>query len=262
MNIKQEVLKWAGKVSSQVIKYDTTILTALSTVGLGVTVYLACDATLKAKDKLDDISKKEDYTGEKLTTKEKAKEILPLYIPTGIAFISTEACMVGAHIRDTKKEARALSAYYLSTEAMREFEDKFKDTYSEKKLNNLKSEINKDKAATIYSVNKDHAIDTGHGTQLFIDGASGQLFKSDREYINRIFNDLNDAINKGDEISLNDICDSFGIRPTKYGDYYIFNKERTGIIEPTFDPQWTDDTQTETCTWIDYRNMPALSYCG
>lgn len=253
--MKQELIKWANRVTGEVAKHSPTILTGVAVVGCAATAYFTAKATLQAKEKLEEMKEEE------LTTKEKAKKILPIYIPAITAFLATSACVIGAHTIDTKRQMALVSAYSLSTEALKDVEEKFKETYGEKKLDKLHSEINKDKAVYIHELNKDHAIETGRGNQLFIDGMSGQIFKSNREHINRVYNDVNSQLNEGFSVSVNDINEMIGIRPMALGDYWIFDINRTGIVEPTFDPVWTDDTQTETCTYIGYRNKPVLSYC-
>lgn len=259
--MKQELIKWGKRIGGEIAKQSPTILTVVAVAGAAATAYLAGKATLQAKEKVDAMAQIEEEGGEKFTFKEKAKNILPIYIPTAIMFTTTSACIIGAHQIDTKRQLALASAYSLSTEALKEVESKVKETYGEKKYDKLKSEINRDKAVYIHGLNKDHAIETGRGTQLFIDGASGQLYKSSREYINRVYNDVNAQLNEGYSLSLNDINEMLGIRPMKMGDYLIFDINRTGLLEPTFDPVWTDETQTETCTYIDYRNNPVLSYC-
>jgi hypothetical protein len=259
--MKQEVIKWAKRIGEETAKRSPLILTVVAVAGAAATAVLAGEATLKAKAKLDSIKELEESGHEPFTTKEKAKNVVPIYIPTILMFTTTSACIIAAHQIDTKRQLALASAYSLSTEALKEVESKVKDTYGEKKLDKLKSEVNKDKAIHIYEANKDHAIDTGCGTQLFIDGASGQLFKSSREHINRVYNDVNAQLNEGYSLSINDINEMLGIRPMQMGDYLIYDINRTGILEPTFDPAWTDETQTETCTFIDYRNKPVLSYC-
>lgn len=259
--MKQEVMKWAKRIGGEVAKHSPTILTVVAVAGTAATAYFASKATLQAKSKLDLMIEIETNGEPPFTFKEKAKNILPLYIPATLMFTTTAACIIGAHQIDMKRQLALASAYSLSTEALKEVESKVKETYGEKKYDKLKSEINKDKAVYIHELNKDHAIETGRGTQLFIDGASGQLYKSSREYINRVYNDVNAQLNEGYSLSINDINEMLGIRPMKMGDYLIFDINRTGILEPTFDPVWTDETQTETCTYIDYRNNPVLSYC-
>ena len=253
--MKQELLKWANRITGEVAKHSPTILTGVAVAGCAATAYFTAKATLQAKDKLEEMKEEE------LTTKEKAKKILPIYIPAITAFLATSACIVGAHTIDTKRQMALVSAYSLSTEALKDVEEKFKETYGEKKLDKLHSEINKEKAVHIHEINKDHAIETGKGSQIFIDGASGQIYKSNREYVNRVYNDVNAQLNEGYSVSINDINEMLGIRPMMMGDYWIFDINRTGIIEPVFDPAWTDETQTETCTYVSYRNKPVLSYC-
>ena len=253
--MKQELIKWANRITGEVAKHSPTILTVVAVGGIGATAYFTAKATLQAKEKLEEMKEEE------LTTKEKAKKILPIYIPAFTAFLATSACVVGAHTIDTKRQMALVSAYSLSTEALKDVEEKFKETYGEKKLDKLHSEINKDKAVRIHEMNKDHVIETGRGNQLFIDGFSGQIYKSSMDHVNRVYNNINETLNNGESVTVNEINDRLGIRPVQMGDYWIFDVNRTGIIDLDKDPEWTDETQTETCTYINYRNKPVLSYC-
>ena len=74
--MKQELLRWGKRITSEVVKHSPRILTGVAVVGTVATAYLASKATLQAKSKMDMMLELETNGEEPITVKEKAKNIL------------------------------------------------------------------------------------------------------------------------------------------------------------------------------------------
>lgn len=257
--MKTEIVKWGTKIGQEIAKNSPGILTALGVAGTVTTAVLASKATLQANKKLEDMKKHEEEGHEPFTMKEKAKSILPFYIPAAIMLLTTSACIIGSHSISTRRQMALASAYSLSTEAMKEMENKFKEVNGEKKLEKLKDDISRDRIKTAYEANKSRIINTGQGEQLFYDYYSGHIFSHDRTKIDQIFIKMNEMINQGSEVSLNMIYEEMGLPWTPLGDLVSFHRDYTGIIEPKFTPEWMDEEHTITCTEINFYNEPIPS---
>ena len=257
--MKTDIVKWGTKIGQEIAKNSPGILTALGVAGSVTTAVLASKATLQADRKIQEMKKLEEEGHEPFTMKEKAKNILPFYIPAAIMLLTTSACIIGSHSISTRRQMALASAYSLSTEAMKEMENKFKEVNGEKKLEKLKDDISRDRVKAAYDANNSKVIRTGKGEQLFYDYYSGHIFEHDRTKIDQIFVKLNDMINQGSEVSLSMIYEELGLPWTPLGDLMSFHKDYTGIIEPKFTPEWMDEDKTVTCTEISFYNEPMAS---
>lgn len=257
--MKTEIVKWTTKIGQEIAKNSPKILTGLAVAGTVTTAILAGKASIDAYKKLEDIKEMEEEGHEPFTTKEKAMNILPLYIPTGIMVITTAACIIGSHEISTRRQMALASAYSLSTEAMKEMQNKVEETYGKKKAEKLEEDVARDRVKTAYSNKLNNVIYTGEGEQLFYDYYSGHIFAHDRSKIDKIINKLNKMINQGSEITLNMIYEELKLPWTPLGDLMSFHKDYTGIIEPKFTPEWMDEEKTITCTEINFYNEPVMS---
>lgn len=257
--MKQELIKWTKRIGEEVAKRSPLILTVVAVAGTAATAVLAGKATLRAKSKLDTMKDLEEQGHEKFTTKEKVKNIAPIYIPTILMFSTTSACIIGAHQIDAKRQLALASAYSLSTEALKEVESKVKETYGEKKFQKLKDEISEEKGRQAYVINIDGIIDTGHGDQIFADLISGQVFKSSMEYVNRVLMDLKQQVLEGEEVTLNELYRRLGIREVKYGSDLIWEFNRTGKIHEHLGHGYIDpEAQDIVCHTLDFYNDPVF----
>lgn len=114
-------------------------LTIVSTIGVVVSTALAVKDTKKAQNRLE---KAKAEKGEELTAKEKIKVVAPIYIPTGLAVISTVTCIIGSN-KLTLKERAALSSACISL-------DKIHKAYRNEVVNRYGDDVDKDICDTIY----------------------------------------------------------------------------------------------------------------
>lgn len=104
-------------VSNFFKRHGGTILTALSSIGVVGTAYLSGKATVEAKEELKTL-------GEDAPLKEKAKAVLPIYIPTLATGAATLLCMWGANGLNRKQQVSMLAAGALLEQTYNKYKDK------------------------------------------------------------------------------------------------------------------------------------------
>ena len=95
------------------------------------------------------------------------------------------------------------------------------------------------------------------GNTICYDVISGRYFKSDRDTISRIVNDLNRKMRDEMYVSLNDFYYELGLDSTKMGDDLGWNIDK-GYIEIDFSSHL--DANGTPCLVIDYRVVPIYDY--
>lgn len=251
--MKEKVIQLARNVGSTLAKNSPVILTGIGIAGVITTAIFASQATLKAKEKLEEIPEDADW-------KEKAKHVAPLYIKTAISATIAIISIAESHRIEHGRQMAVASLCAATETVAKEFEDKVVETIGEKKTEKIKSEITEDKVIQSYPKKKDYICDTGHGDQIFMDMWSGQVFKSDIEYIRRSVNLLNERINQGEFINMNELYYDWGVSNAKFGDVFGWDVNANGIIKLRFTPVWLDEEHTMTCTAIDHDNEPTFAY--
>ena len=185
----------------------STILTCLGAAGTVVTVVTAVKATPKA---LNAIKQAEEEKGEKLTKMEVVQVAGPAYIPTAITGAATIACIFGANVLNTRKQASLMSAYALLDSSYKEYKDKVKELYGEEADANVRDELAKDK----------HKNETANSDKrLFYDEYSERYFESTIEKVLQAEYELNRTIAIDYGVYLNEFYDLLGIDPVDYGDF-------------------------------------------
>lgn len=249
--MKQELIKWGGKVYSEIVKRSPSILTGCGVAGLFITAYLTGKATLEAKEKIDNLPEDAD-------TIDKIKAAVPCYIPAAVTAITSAACIIGSNTVNSRRQAVLATAYSMSEAASKEFQDKVTETLGEKKVQKVKDDINKDRLIN-NPIENATVIETGTGTTLFLDAWSGRYFKSDIELIRKVINDLNDDILNGHYVTLTDFYYPIGLPATKMSDEFGWNINSTGKIDIDFSAQMTQDGKT-SCVVLDYDVLPTFDY--
>lgn len=187
----------------------STILTCLGGAGVVATSVMAVKATPKAIDILEKAKKEK---GEDLTKLETIKISAPVYVPAVIMGASTLACIFGANILNTRKQAAIMSAYALLDNSYKEYKDKVQELYGPESDKEIKSEIAKDK----YESND---ISVSENKQLFYDDFSQRYFESTTEDVLKAEYELNRLLARDYGVFLNEWYELLGIEPTDYGNY-------------------------------------------
>lgn len=188
------------KVSSRAIaKYTPEILTGIGISGMISAIVLAIKATPKAMEHI----KEEDAETVKEIVKATWKDYIPTVAVTGLSIV----CLLGSNSVSYKRNTALAAAYKLSENAFTEYQDKVKTTVGERKEKQIQEEVAADKAKNIEFKESD-IHNSVHGESIFIDGPTGQVFKSNKDYVEKIIAKINEQVSIYDFVSQNDFLSS------------------------------------------------------
>lgn len=236
-------------------KHSPEILTGLGVAGMVATTVMAVKATPKAIMLINE--KEVEERVEKLTPAETVKTVWKCYIPAAITGAVSIACIIGASSVNAKRNAALATAYTLSETALKEYKDKVLETVGEKKENEIRAAIAKDKLEKDPVVQSE-VIDTCSGKTLCYDALSGRYFRSDVDKIKRAEYELNRQLLTEGYISLNDFYYEIGLDSIKVGDKLGWNARQERYIDISFGSALTTD-QTP-CLVIDFNVAPVYDY--
>lgn len=252
--MKTSLVKIFEDLKNGFVKHSPEILTGIGIAGMISAGVMAVKATPKALDKIKDIKDKD--LEKKEETKEIIKKVAPVYIPSIVTCGMSAACIIGASSINLKRNAALATAYSLSENALKEYQNKVLETVGPKKERTIRDEVAKDHIDK-NPVTNNEIIITSAGNTLCYDSVSGRYFTSDIEKLKRIENELNKRLMSEMYISLNELYYELGLRNTKEGNELGFNID-DGLIDFTFSAQIADNGQP--CIVLDYLVGPRFGY--
>ena len=245
-------------------KHSPEILTGIGIAGMLSTTVLAVRATPKALMLIEEKKREKKFAGEQpeLTKVEVMKTAWKRYIPAAVTGVASVACLVGASSVNARRNAALAAAYALSETTLADYKDKVVETLGEKKAQAVDDAVAKDQIEKNPVVETD-IFDTGKGLTLCYDSLSGRYFKSDQEWIRRAVNNLNERLNFGEHISLNEFYDEIGLEeifPMGEDLGWMVNPEYTdkGQIRLKFSSQL--DSRNNPCLVVGFANAPRYDY--
>lgn len=252
----------------EIVKHSPEILTGLGIAGMVTTTVLAVKATPKAVrliERAEDhgaglVSEEGDpnWLCRPLTKMETIKVAWKPYIPAAITFAASTGCLIGAQSVNARRNAALATAYQLSTSALNEYKEKVIETIGEKKEQEVRDKIAQDKVDKA-NISSSDVLFLGDGEVLCMDAISGRVFKSNREYIRQVANDLNASMIGGSPyISLAEFQIGLGIDPTPISYELGWNLHEDGLIELDFSGTLTTDGKP--CLYVDYKVRPRYDY--
>lgn len=250
-------------------KHSPQILTGIGVAGLVSTAVLAVRATPKAllilereQVRLAEIG---NGTLEILDSEEETKpedwdlkpqEVIKLtwkcYIPAMVTGAISIICIIGATTIQNRRAAALASVYSLSELALKEYQEKVKETIGENKELKIRDDIMKDRVEKDPIAGKE-VLMTKHGDFLCYDTQSGRYFRSNMERVRRSVNDLNEQLINEMYVSLNDFYSHLDLPGIKLGDDMGWSLE-SGQLDVHFSGQLTEEG--EPCMALDYRVAP------
>lgn len=236
---KSDVSNFFTNAKAVVAKHSPEILTGIGIAGMITTTVLAVQATPKALKKIEEFKEQNNATDKKLHPIDTIKICWKYYIPATVTGALSTACLIGASKVHLKRNAALATAYKLSETALHEYRDAVVETIGEKKEEKLKNTIAKKQMAE-HPVEHHDVIVTGKGDTLCYDSMFGRYFKSDRDAIIRIVNDLNRQMRDDMYISLNEFYYEVGLEEVACG-YDIGWNITKGYIDPEFSSQLASD---------------------
>lgn len=184
-------VKTGVKVGGKFVKQNLpTICTVAGVVGMGVSVFVGCKATLKAEKVLNDLEVSKESKGEPVTIKEKVTTLVPVYFWTGIIFAASTALIFYAHKVDLTHIAALGTVATLKEKELEEEKEKIKNFLPAKKQDDMHYETAHDLVMRTISSNLP-IYNTGEGDTIFIDKTTGIWFTHDINKLKAIVNDLN-----------------------------------------------------------------------
>lgn len=234
-------------------KHSPEILTGIGIAGMITTTIMAVKATPKALILIED--KKDELEAEKLTPIETIKAAWPCYIPSALICTVSMCCLIGASSTNFRRNAALATAYTLSESSLKEYQEKVTQTIGEKKEQVIRDEIAKDKI--VDNPIRNVVITEKGGNTVCYDVLSGRYFKSDRDEINRVVNELNRQMRDEMYIALNDFYFELGLDSIKLGDELGWNIDK-GYIDINFSSQL--DANGTPCLVLDYKVAPVYNY--
>lgn len=248
-------------------KHSPEILTGIGIAGMLSTTVLAVRATPKALMLIEEKKREKKFAAIKdggdsdLTKLEIVKTAWKPYIPAVITGAASIACLVGASSVNARRNAALAAAYALSETTLADYKEKVVETIGEKKAQEVKDAIAKDKIEND-PVTRKEIIATDKGETLCYDALSGRYFKSDIEYIRRAVNNLNERLLFDIHISLNEYYDEIGLEEIfpmgeNLGWTVDPDSANKGLIELDFSSQLAEGTP---CLVAGFSNAPRYDY--
>lgn len=247
-------------------KYSPEILTAAGVIGTVGSTVLACKATLKVEDILDEAKKKsnlinavhdgeievdaeytdKDYSKDLLVNRtQTAVKLIKLYGPAiTLGALSITAILGGQHIL-RKRNVAVMAAYKLCEESFANYRSRVKDELGEEKdrqfyygiteetvKDKVKSKDGKTKTVTT-KVEKapDHLYSQ---YARFFDEANMNWNKSPEQnmyFLKMVQNQMNDKLKARGHVFLNEVYDALGFERSEAGQLvgWVWNKDNTAM---------------------------------
>lgn len=131
--------------------------------------------------------------------------------------VISAGCIVLGTKKSGKRLAKLAAACTLAERSLSEYQAKTLEVVGEKKVEQIKDAIAKDKIET-NPVTNNTVIMTGKGETLCYESITGQYFKSDIEKIRRLANDLNYNMRQENYIKLNEWLVGLGLNRSCIGE--------------------------------------------
>lgn len=236
-------------------KNASTLMTAGVVAGVVGTAYLAHEAGRKSQKMLEEL----EYTSKEAPTKkEKLQRVWKVYVPPFASAVATITLALGAQSVNLRRQATLIEAYLMANSAKEEFVKKTEEVVGKNKIQKIHEEIVKDKVAQ-NPPTEENIIFTSHGDTLCFDVYTGRYFKSDVEFIRKVINDLNNRINLGERIVLNDLYFDLELPQIRLGDAFMWSMDTTGLID--LRPEsGLHDTTGKPYYALDFYNKPVPRY--
>lgn len=247
------------QISNKASKNSPAILIFLGLTGMLTTVVMACKATPKANEALEELYderlQSDKEVGKVKQKMQEVRAVAPAYIPTAIMGLTSAACFIGSYKISAKRTAALATAYSLTDKTLKEYQRKVIETIGERKEEKLRDEISRDRVNNNPPIDEE-IINTGNGEQLCLDTLTGRYFRSSVDTIRKAESLLNRRIYTEMYVSLNDFFDEIGLPHCGIGDDIGWNVDNE--IDFDFSSQLTQSNVP--CLVIEYDYAPRYDF--
>ena len=250
---KHNLASIAKSVRTAMKKHSPEILTGIGIAGMITTTAMAVKATPKALILIEE--KKDELEADILSGKEIVKVAWPCYIPAVVVGSISVFCLIGASSTNLRRNTALAAAYTLSESTLKEYQEKVVETIGERKERDIRAHVSKEKM--VKNPIREVILTEKGGNTICYDVISGRYFKSDRDAISRIVNELNRQMRDEMYVTLNDFYYELGLDSTKMGNDLGWNIDK-GYIDLAFSSHL--DANGTPCLVIDYRVAPIYDY--
>ena len=201
-------------------KNSSTILTVIGMTGVVVTAVATAHATVKASELL---AQKRAENDEELSTKDKVKTLIPVYLPPIVIGVSTLACIAGSNMLTKRSQASLMSAYALVDQSYKDYQRKLKELYGKEAHEKIMDAVNVEKAEERYIYGSymfgecNTYIDEPIPKTLFYEPYSDRFFESTIVDVMQAEYHLNRNYILSAEACLNEFYDLLGLQTTEFG---------------------------------------------
>lgn len=245
-------LKKAANVVKKFVG-DPNVLTAAGCVLFVVTVVKAVQATPEVNDILEE--KKDAPLVEKVAA------VAPAVAVPAITGAAAIGCVVASNRISAERIATIGAAYEMSKTAFAEYKDQIKEKLGIEQFEKLDKGIVESKIDNLLQDDR-KITNTGRGEQLFYFEHTGQMFRSNGNFVDRMFNQLNSHLQEEFSVTLPEFQRDLGIPVIEGFKHVGWNIDSlpSRKVEYSFEPYMNEDNQTVVRIVLDYSCEPKPVY--
>lgn len=252
------------KIAGACLKRHAPAILLATGIGAGFTAAgMACKATLKAKDALEEAAMQKaeelDIAEAELTTQEKLKVVVPIYAPSVALGVASSFLIVGAHRIDIRRNAALLAAYELSESSLKTWKDKTSEKVDEKTYESIQQSIAEQRFED-HPLRDEEIFDTGRGDRICMDSITGRYFRSSIQRIEDARNNLNALLLEDGRACLNDFYDFLGLPPSDIGYVLGWNANGKYDLVHTSTSRWISMPNGDPCMVVEFDMHPDYDY--
>jgi hypothetical protein len=195
------------------------MFTGLGIAGVLTTTYLTGRASFKAARIIDNDERRGGVSDDwRVNAKRRSKLVWKLYVPPAISAVATIGCIYGVSRITTRRATAAAAAYALAEKGFEEYKDKVAEEFGVSKAGKVEDKIAQDKVDKTSGESSELVV-IHQGTVLICELYTGRYFRSDREHMNRIENEINERILRDRYVTLTEFYDLIGLPETSDSDF-------------------------------------------
>lgn len=222
-------------------------------MGLGIGSMIMATASAfwygpMARDALEE--KREESENYEIPPIETVKTVAPYVIPSLCFTAIGVGCILGGNQINVNRGAAAMAAYAISDTAFREYREQTRRVVGEKKEKDIEEAVAS--RALEKSSHNGNVIWTTGGDYLCYDKLTNQYFRSSKNTVESIINQLNRDMFTSMVITEDEYCLALGIDTVELGNDLGWDINKNGLIDVSFTAKLTDNG--EPCTVIVHRN--------